>query len=129
MLRTPFAVYRQIKLAVTWYGQQHTFYRHEMNEYGEPVETGIQVQVIEGIYHSSSRAFIELINNEGASVKSKVSKGLLCCRDTEITVKQGDYVDIQGIRFYVIAVEPVMYSGDAIAYEISLEELAEGSES
>lgn len=129
MKRTPFAVYRQIRLAVGWYGKEYRFFRKNLNEYGEPDSTEpTQVQVISGIYHSSQRSFIELINTEGASVKSKVSKGILCDKDSQPTIQQGDKVVLEGIDYHVTAVEPVLYSGEVVAYEISIEELVEGND-
>lgn len=129
MMRTPFAVYRQIKLAVLWYGKEYIFHRPKINEYNEPTEESQEIQKVDCIYHDSKRAFIELINNDGASVKSKANRGLLCCKDNNLLIKQGDYTIIQERRFYITAVEPVLYVGEVIGYEISLEELVEGSES
>lgn len=128
MKRTPFAVYRQIRLAVSWYGTEYVFKRHTKNAYNEPTAAEETIQTVGGIYHSSQRSFIELINSEGVSVKSKVSKGILCTRDNTLTIKQGDFVEIQGVEYYVTAVEPVLYSNAVIAYEISVEELVEGND-
>ena len=128
MKRTPFAVYRQINLAVQWYGAQYTFYSKAVNAYGEPVEgQNSAVEVVAGIYHSSERAFIELVNGEGTSVKSKINKGILCSTIESPALKQGDFTTIKGSQFYVTAVEPVMYGDETVGYEISLEELVEES--
>ena len=127
MTRTPFAVRRQLRLAVRWYGEDHSFYRKSLNAYGEPIEgPGTLVQTIDGIYHASARSFVELINTEGASVKSKVSKGIVCGPDDTVLIRQGDYTTIEGSGFYVTAVEPILYSSEVVAYEVSLEELVEG---
>lgn len=127
MARTSFALSRQIQLAITWYGTDFEFHRQQLNEYKEPISGQFEViQTIRGIYHSSERSFIELINNESASVKSKVSKGILCHKLDEMLIQQGDSVKIQNVDFYVTAVEPVMYSDkEIVAYEISVEELIE----
>lgn len=127
MKRTPFAVYRQVQLAIRWYGTEYSFTRKRLNRYGEPVDNEDSVQKISGIYHASERSFIELINNEGASVKSKVSKGILCDADTKLSIQQGDKVVIEDTEFHVTAVEPVLYSGIVVAQEISVEELVEGN--
>ena len=129
MKRTPFAVYRQINLAVNWYGAEYTFSRYSKNSYGEPTGEPSVVQAVEGIYHSANRSFIELINTEGASVKSKLNRGILCSKDNNLILDQDDIVEIQGVKHYVTAIEPVMYSNEAVAYEISLEELVEGGNS
>lgn len=129
MNRTPFALYRQIRLAVSWYGKDYAFTRQQLNTYGEPTPAEDSVQTVSGIYHASERSFIELINNEGASIKSKVSKGILCDKDTELSIQQGDKVVIEDTDFYVTAVEPVLYSGEVVAQEISVEELIEGNDS
>ena len=128
MKRKPFAVNRRIKLAMSWYGKEYSFYRKALNEYKEPEGTGQLVQKIIGIYHSSSRSFIELISNEGASVKSKFSRGIVCDRDNEISIQQNDYVTIEDSDYYVTAIEPVLYNDEVIAYEISIEELIEGND-
>lgn len=122
MIRTPFAVYRQIRLAVGWYGTDYEFSRSELNQYGEPEDELEPIQTVSGIYHSSERSFIELINNEGASVKSKVSKGILCDADNDLAIRQGDRVTINGVNYHVTTVEPVLYSEEVVAYEISIEE-------
>lgn len=129
MKKTPFALYRQIWLAISWYGENYSFTRKQLNAYGEPIDDEEDsVQVVSGIYHASERSFIELINNEGASVKSKVSKGILCDSDTELSVQQGDKVVIDNTDFYVTAVEPVLYNGTVVAQEISVEELIKGND-
>lgn len=124
MNRTPFAVYRQVRLAIGWYGTDYSFYRETLNSYGEPTGEEELVETISGIYHSSERSFIELINSEGASVKSKVSKGILCDGDNQdLSIKQNDHVVIEGKDFYITAIEPVLYGDRIVAYEISVEEL------
>ena len=94
MKRTPFAIYRQIRLAVSWHGKEYSFTRKQLNKYKEPIAEEDSVQTLSGIYHASERSFIELINGEGASVKSKVSKGILCDSDTKLSIQQGDKVVI-----------------------------------
>ena len=128
MKRTPFAVYRQIRLAVSWYGKEYSFTRKQLNKYKEPIDEEDSVQTVSGIYHASERSFIELINGEGASVKSKVSKGILCDANTELSIQQGDKVVIDNKEFYVTAVEPVLYNDKVVAQEISVEELVEGND-
>ena len=128
MNRTPFAVYRQLKLAVDWYGTDYEFFRKRLNEYNEPMDDADLVQEVRGIYHASERSFVELINNEGASIKSKANKGILCSRDESLDLQQGAYVEINGPQFYVTAIEPVMYADEVVAYEISVEELVEGND-
>ena len=128
MKRTPFAICRQIQLAVSWYGKEYSFTRKQLNKYKEPIAEEDSVQTISGIYHASERSFIELINSEGASVKSKVSKGILCDADTELSIQQGDKVVIDNREFHVTAVEPVLYNDKAVAQEISIEELVEGND-
>lgn len=129
MKRTPFAVYRKIRLVIDWYGADYSFYRKQLNSYGEPeAGDGNLVQTIRGIYHASNRSFVELVNSEGASVKSKVNKGILCSDENEISLQQYDQVVIEGSVFFVTTVEPVLYSDEIVAYEISLEELVEGND-
>lgn len=128
MKKTPFAVYRQIRLAVSWYGKEYSFTRKQLNKYKEPIAEEDSVQTVSGIYHASERNFIELINSEGASVKSKVIKGILCDADTELSIQQGDKVVIDNKEFYVTAVEPVLYNDKVVAQEISVEELVEGND-
>ena len=128
MKRTPFAVCRQIRLAVSWYGKEYSFTRKQLNKYKEPIAEEDSVQTVSGIYHASERSFIELLNSEGASVKSKVSKGILCDADTELSIQQGDKVVIDNREFHVTAVEPVLYNDKVVAQEISVEELVEGND-
>ena len=128
MKRTPFAIYRQIRLAVSWYGEEYSFTRKQLNKYKEPIAEEDPIQTVSGIYHASERSFIELINGEGASVKSKVSKGILCDSDTKLSIQQGDKVVIDNREFHVTAVEPVLYNDKVVAQEISVEELVEGND-
>lgn len=124
-MRTPFAIKRQIQLAVMWYGTEYTFERNELDQYGEPIESVVQTTV-EGIYHATGREFIELLNTEGTSVKSKISKGIVCPFNEDLNIQQGDSVIIHDVKYHVTTVEPVFYSEEVVAQEISLEEFAEG---
>lgn len=128
MNRTPFSIVRKIQLMIDWYGESYSFKRDVVNSYNEPSGTTNDVQTLFGIYHASERSFVELINVEGASIKSKVSKGILCANDETISVQQNDKVSVNEIDFFVTAVEPVLYGKEAIAYEISLEEVVKGNE-
>lgn len=123
MNRTPFSLRRQITLAITWYGEDYSFMRDTVDGYNEPTGEREYVQDIPGIYHSSERSFIELVNAEGAAVKSKVSKGILCDSNNDIGVRQNDVVVIHDVEFFVTTVEPVWYGEEVVAYEISLEEV------
>lgn len=125
MKRSAFAVYRKIHLVIGWYGAAYHFYRRKQNAYGEPDGDPVFVQKLDGIYHSTARDFVELVNNEGTSVKSKINKGILFGKDIKPIVQQGDLVEIHGSDFYVTAVEPVLYSDEVIAYEVSVEEFIE----
>lgn len=125
MKKTPFAVHRKIDLAISWYGSEYSFYRKMLNSYNEPEESGTLVQKIDGIYHSSSQAFVELVNSEGASIKSKTNKGILCSADNQLSIQQKDYVMIENSEYCVAVVEPVMYGNEIVAYEISVEESVE----
>lgn len=129
MKRTPFAVYRRIQLAIAWYGSDYAFYRDELNQYQEPTGENNLIQTVTGVYHSTDRSFIELINTEGASIKSKINRGILCSKDNDLAIQQGDYTQIQNVLYYVTAIEPVLYSDRVVGYEISIEELIEGDES
>lgn len=131
MNRTPFAVYRRIQLAIAWYGYDYAFYRDELNQYHEPTGENNLIQTVTGIYHSTDRvgSLIELINTEGASIKSKINRGILCSKDNDFAIQQGDYTQIQNVLYYVTAIEPVLYSDRVVGYEISIEELIEGNES
>ena len=74
MKRSAFAVYRKIHLVIGWYGAAYHFYRRKQNTYGEPEGDPVFVQKLDGIYHSTARDFVELVNNEGTTVKSKINK-------------------------------------------------------
>lgn len=128
MKRTPFAVYRKITLAVAWYGTEYSFYRKPLNQYGEPDGEPSLIQIVDGIYHSSERSFIELVNAEGTSVKATISRGILCDRNNNLVIQQGDSVEISGSPYHVVSVEPVLFSDKVVAYEISLEEVVEGND-
>lgn len=123
MNRTPFSIARKIQLMIDWYGTNYNFKRDVVNSYNEPTGPTNDVQTIPGIYHAYERNFVELISVDGASVKSKVSKGILCNRDQDILIQQNDLVTVNNIDFHVVTVEPVIYGEEPIAYEISLEEI------
>lgn len=126
MKRSAFAVYRRIHLVVGWYGSEFNFYRKEKNAYGEPTGNSSFVQKLDGIYHATARDFIELVSTEGVSVKAKFNKGILCPKDIKPIICQGDEVEIQEVNYLVTAIEPVIYSEEVIAYEISIEEVVQG---
>lgn len=125
MRRTPLAVAHKINIALEWYGKSYTFERSLSDDYGEPTGELVVVQSVQGIYHSSERSFVELINTEGASVKTKVNKGLLC-KYQEMFIQQRDIVKVNDRDYYVTACEPIYYGDVAVGVEISLEEVVEG---
>lgn len=128
-MRTPFSLRRQVQLALNWYGDEFEFVRSELDEFNEPIEESV-THSVNGIYHSSSHEFVELINQEGISVKTKINKGILCSYNLiGIDVQQNDEVTINDILFKVTAVEPILYNNQVVAHEISLEEFVEGIES
>ena len=126
MKRTPFAVYRRVRLAIDWYGSDYKFKRDIKDNYGESINAYQDIQKITGIYHHSEKSFVELINVDGASVKSKINKGILCDGNSKLLIQQGDLVEIGGTLYSVTAAEPVLYGDKAIAWEISVEEQAKG---
>lgn len=128
MNRTPFFIARKIQLMIDWYGTTYVFKRNVVNSYNEPTGSLSSVQNIPGIYHAQERSFVELISVDGASIKSKVNKGILCNKDQEILIQQNDLVMINNTPFHVVTVEPVIYGEEPIAYEISLEEVIEGAD-
>lgn len=127
MNRTPLAVAHKIVIATDWYGHVYTFKRKVLDGYGEPTGENVVVQDVTGIYHSSERSFVELINTEGASVKSKVNKGLLC-KAQDLLIQQRDTVVINGDDYEVTTCEPIMYSDTVVGIEISLEEIVKGND-
>lgn len=126
MNRTPIAVAHRVQNAINWYGYSYTFKYYGLDEFGEPSGEPLVRQIITGLYHSSERVFIELLNSEGTAVKAKSNKGILCLPEM-ITVEQGDLVSFKGLDFKVTACEPVLYGDIIVAKEISLEEIAKGS--
>ena len=123
MRRKAFAVSHRIHNAVMWYGKEYEFKRAEKNEFNEPTDKLELVETVRGIYHSSQQSFIDLINTEAASIKSKTNKGILCMASSGALLKQDDTVEINLVKYKVTAVEPVMYGDVKVATEISLEEL------
>lgn len=130
MTRTPFAIFRRIQLVTMWYGEDYDFYRPSLNEFGEPedIDGDTIQQTVRGIYHSSERSFVELLNSEGVSVKSTVSKGIICEGTEKPDIQQGDEVKISEQTYHVTTIEPVFFGSTIVAYEISVEELVEGVE-
>lgn len=127
-MRKPFSIDRKIDISIDWYGTEYSFYRKQLNSYGEFTNSSLLVQNIKGIYHASKRAFVELVNSDAASVKSKVSTGILCSKNNDIFIRQNDFVTIKNCMYFVTAIEPVFYGNDVIGYEISVEELIEGNQ-
>ncbi len=123
MKRQAFAVKHRIDNSINWYGAEYNFLRPEVNKYNEPLDSLKIVEVVNGIYHSSQQSFIELINTENASVKSKTNKGILCLESSGASIIQGDIVYIEDKKFKVTAVEPIMYCDHKVATEISVEEV------
>ena len=125
MIRTPFAVYRKFHLVIEWYGVDYTFKRAEKDSYGEPTGIFKTVQVVSGIYHASQQSFIELVNVDGTSVKAKINKGIVCDGKDQLKIQQGDQVEILGVTYQVTAIQPIIYGNEAVAWEISIEELVQ----
>lgn len=123
MKRTPFAVAHSVSNLILWYGSEYEFNRPDTNEYEEPTEQEHIVEVLQGVYHASQRSFLDLLNTEGVSVKSKTNVGVLTVVSSGNNIQQGDKVAIHSSLYKVTAVEPVLYGGVKIATEISLEEV------
>ena len=124
-MRKAFTIAHRISNAVRWYGLDYNFTRNVLNEFNEPSDKENIVETIQGIFHSSQKSFIELVNTEAAEVKSKSNIGILCNKSSGSDVTQGDNVVIDSVLYKVTAVEPVMYVGTPVATEISLEEMIE----
>lgn len=127
MNRKPFAVKHRISNAILWHGSNYDFFRKTQNDYGEPVGEKLKIETVRGIYHANREGFVELLNTEGASLKSKLNKGILCYISNPL-IEQGDIVYIGAIEHNVVSIEPVMYSDVQIATEISIEEVIYGGE-
>lgn len=123
MNRKIFSAYTKIQRLVEWYGDLYRFERDILNEYNEPTGETDFVQLVPAIYHRSSHDFVELIQSDGGTVKAKVNKGLLCGKAQKPSVQQNDKVRVNDILHFVTAVEPVLFGEEAIAWEISLEEV------
>lgn len=125
-MRTPFSLRRQIQLAIQWYGIDYEFSRDVVDSYEEITGEQERIESIEGIYHATKREFIELINSEGASIKNKLNKGILCSSEDNLSIQQGDITVINNTTYRVTAIEPVLYGEEIVAQSISLEEFVEG---
>lgn len=124
-MRDIFSAYRNIQLAVSWYGSKYKFERDVLDSRNEPTGETEFVQMIPGIYHASSHDFVELIPSDGGTVKGKINKGIICGKAEKPAVKQNDKVEIVDTLYYVTALEPIVFNNEPIAWEISLEEVIE----
>lgn len=125
-MRDIFSAYRNIQLAVSWYGSNYKFERDVLDSRNEPTGETEFVQMIPGIYHASAHDFVALVPSDGGTVKEKINKGIICGKAEKPAVKQNDKVEINGVTFHVTALEPILFGGEPIAWEISIEELIKG---
>lgn len=123
MKRQPFTLSHRINNAISWYGTEYAFLRNSKNDYNEPTGEPETVEVLQGIYHSSQKSFIDLIGSEAASVKSKINKGILCKPSDGTLIKQDDYIIVNSLKYKVTSIDSIVYCGIEAAKDISLEEV------
>lgn len=128
----------KVKREILRHGEEYTFYRKDKNEFNEPIGEEKVVSVVKGIYHEE-RGYVSLKTQEGANIKSKSEGQILCiiedvniCNDGDTesevvseveegisNIRQGDYVSIKDLMYYVINVTDIQNYG--IIANISLD--------
>ena len=123
MRHTPIGLSHKIKQALKWYGTEYTFKRKAKNDFGEPTLDPVEIQKVLGLYHTTRKEFIALLSTDGATLKTKTNKGILCSAEVDLKIKQGDIVVTNAGRFKVAAIENLLFGDFVIAQEISIEEV------
>lgn len=94
MINTAFEAYK-VRREVMRCGTKLKFYRHVLDEFGEPTGELIEVAEVNGLYHEQT-SYVTVTSGDGSLTRKKKQPMLLCIADdiADAEVKFGDIVKV-----------------------------------
>lgn len=100
-------------------GQEFTFARVELNEFGEP-DGQTEFIVITGVYHETT-SFLQKSKVESTTIRTKASPMILCLWAEAQLLQHTDVLDFNGKTYTISEVKNIAEAN--IVADISLEEV------
>lgn len=115
---------QKIRRLIVMQGKEYLFYRPVLNDFNEPTGEALEIPVT-GAFHRVVN-HISVMTTQGASVQSKPTPYILCLYEDGKSIKEGDFVMLDGMEHRVTGVTDVNLWGFAI--DISLELVVDGNQ-
>lgn len=100
-------------------GQEFTFARVSLNEFGEP-DGQTEFVVITGVYHETT-SYLQKSKVESTTIRTKASPMILCLWDEAQLLQHTDELDFNGKTYTISEVKNIAEAN--IVADISLEEV------
>lgn len=131
MINTAFEAYK-VRREVRRCGTKLKFYRHVLDEFGEPVGGLAEVAEVNGLYHEQT-SYVTVASDDGSLTRKKKQPMLLCVADdiADAEVKFGDIVKVS-VRSPQMTSKTLKYVGCVdignwgIIVDLSFEEVDNG---
>lgn len=105
------------------HGEQYTFERQKLDEYGEPTEEKEEVATVNGLYHTT-KSYVSKAVGDATTTHSKGQPMILAIFSETEKIREQDIVTVKGKPYQVIGRTNVgEYS---ILNDISLKEVYDG---
>lgn len=132
MINTAFEAYK-VRREVRRCGTKLKFYRHVLDEFGEPVGGLVEVAEVNGLYHEQT-SYVTVASGDGSLTRKKKQPMLLCVADdiANAEVKFGDIVKLP-VRSPQMTSKTLKYVGCVdignwgIVIDLSFEEVDDGN--
>ena len=98
-------------------GLPYTFKRHKLNDFKEPMEE-VSATTVRGVFHQTTQ-YVSVVGADASSVQNKFSPFILALYPEAKGIKQGDFVQINGVKYAVNGLNNI--GNWNIAVDISLE--------
>ena len=132
MINTVFEAYK-VRREVKRCGTKLKFYRHALNEFGEPTDELAEVAEVNGLYHEQT-SYMTVTSGDGSLTRKKKQPMLLCVAEdiANAGVKFGDIVKVP-VRSPQMTSKTLKYVGCVdiqnwgIIVDLSFEEVDDGN--
>lgn len=116
-MRAPVFEHNKIKRLIDTQGLSYTFKRYKLNEFKEPTKEA-SATTVRGVFHQTTQ-HISVVGADASSVQNKFSPFILALYPEAKGVKQGDFVEINNMKYLVNGLNNI--GNWNIAVDISLE--------
>lgn len=114
----------KVKRAINTHGQEFTFYRKGLDDYGQPDQTKTTYITVKGLFHQT-RSYITKNVSDGTISRSKPSPQILALNNPDMTLALKDELVFAGKTYIVTGVDNI--GNLSIALDISLEIIDNGT--